>query len=494
MHFIYKLDICMKYRINILCAVTVIIVFVAVGAQSQPGEWSEPLNISNTPYSSTYPDMEIGANEFIHVVWEDNIDQYNIFRKEIMYSYFNGNIWSEPVQLSGYDTTYSFSPRIALDSNGYPHVVWNHRAIFPDASIYYSTLTDSGWAEPYDLTQGLSTAYNPDVVIDSQDNIHVVWQNYHNGIFKIFHKIYNGNEWLPYTLICDDENSYGVPRIAVDSNDNLHLSCISLADIFYFKYNGLYWNPRENISNIDSLSSSNHCIAVDTYNNPHIVWRQELSNQMGEDIFYSHYTDIDWTIPENITNINSICYNPVLAINDQNVKSILFTVDEEEGDPYVYYIFCSENIWTTPDTTISHPSTYSTIALEDNDIIHACMPIGFIYYADIGYTNYQINTEVQLQVKFSNPEILSIQVYPNPFNQYAVFKYKLHRKSYVEIEIYNTIGEIVKQFNRGYQEEGQHSEFWSGTDNSGVEVISGIYFLRLIANDNSITKKIVIIR
>lgn len=206
-------------------------------------------------------------------------------------------------------------------------MVWNHRAIFPDADIYYTTLTDSGWLEPVNLSDHPSTSYKPDIAIDGQDNIHVVWSDHYYGWFKIFHRIFDGEEWLPFEVVCWDEWSDGSPHLEIDSEDKLHLATGSsvpgnYTDICYFKYNGYSWSSRVNVSNIVSLSSNKPVITIDTYDNPHIAWRQKLDIQI-YDIYYSYYNGYDWTESENITNLGLWADHPSLAISSQNIKWML---------------------------------------------------------------------------------------------------------------------------------------------------------------------------
>jgi parallel beta-helix repeat protein len=73
-----------------------------------------------------------------------------------------------------------------------------------------------------------------------------------------------------------------------------------------------------------------------------------------------------------------------------------------------------------------------------------------------------------------------IQNYPNPFNPVTIIKYNLPVKSQVDLVVYNTLGENVKQLVNSEKEAGQHSvEF------NAVGIPSGIYFYRLQAGSPS---------
>ena len=484
----------MKCLINIfaLLLATVFVIFTA--ARSQPGEWSEPVNVSNTPYSSFYPDIAIGPDGKIHIVWEDNIDRHNIYRMEILYSCLNGIVWSEPVQLSGSDTTYASDPRVAVDSEGYPHVVWTHRAIFPDADIYYTTLTDSGWLEPVNLTSEWSTSKNPDIVIDSQDNLHVVWAKYHYGIYKIFHLINNGIEWLTANIICEDEYSEYFPDLVIDYFDDIHLACVSLNnEIVYFNYTNDSWSEKVNVSNIDSLNSSRPSIAVDMDNSPHIAWHQDLGMD-NEEIFFAYKTGMNWSDSYNLTNLSISCGDPQLIITRQETKFLLFSARDEPGDSYIHYMYCMDSTWTYPDTIFSdYTGTHSSMAVDDEENVYACMPIGFIYYCDIGYTYYSFESLVK-ENQTDKIKDFEFNTYPNPFNTSLTIRLDRISEKNNTLSIYNMLGEIVFYKNNIPTLGGKLKYTWYGKSNTGIPVVSGIYLVRLTHQFGISSSKVVLIK
>ena len=76
------------------------------------------------------------------------------------------------------------------------------------------------------------------------------------------------------------------------------------------------------------------------------------------------------------------------------------------------------------------------------------------------------------------------QNYPNPFNPATVIKYALPKASVVKIQIYNILGQKVRNLVDEPQEPGYKTIHWDGRDNSGKEVGSGIYFYRIVARTN----------
>jgi PKD repeat protein len=86
------------------------------------------------------------------------------------------------------------------------------------------------------------------------------------------------------------------------------------------------------------------------------------------------------------------------------------------------------------------------------------------------------------------------QNYPNPFNLSTNLSFYLPVESEVEFSIYNLLGEKVKTLVKGVLEAGSHTVTWNGTNESGAEVASGVYFYRLSSGTNAITKKMSLLK
>jgi len=83
---------------------------------------------------------------------------------------------------------------------------------------------------------------------------------------------------------------------------------------------------------------------------------------------------------------------------------------------------------------------------------------------------------------------------PNPFNSSTAISYVLFEESRVEITIYNSLGQKVRSYDRGYEGVGEHSVIWDGTDRYGNRVSSGVYFYRLESSFGDKKKKMLLVK
>ncbi len=86
------------------------------------------------------------------------------------------------------------------------------------------------------------------------------------------------------------------------------------------------------------------------------------------------------------------------------------------------------------------------------------------------------------------------QNYPNPFNPSTTVEYSLPKASSVKMTVYNMAGEQVAVLVDGFQQAGLHKVTWSGTDDFGRPLNSGVYLYKLQADHMSVSKKMIMMK
>lgn len=103
-------------------------------------------------------------------------------------------------------------------------------------------------------------------------------------------------------------------------------------------------------------------------------------------------------------------------------------------------------------------------------------------------------TSVNWTAKELPQEFKLDQNYPNPFNMETTIEYQLPHSCYVELTIFNLLGQQVKALIAQPRNAGYFKVAWNGTDNSGNNVNSGIYVVTLHAGDFVQGMKIIVLK
>lgn len=282
---------------------------------------------------SSRPGITIDNNDKIHVVWSDNSDGVWGYDWEIFYvSYTEVTDWSNATVISdGYNDIYwnddgSWYPAIASDNNGKIHVVWEDLTDgiwgTDNEIMHTSYSTSTGWSNATLISDGHNNIYwnimgsrDPDIAIDSSNDLHVVWEDNTDGVWGT-------DEEIMYTSY-KSASGWSVPVVISDG------------------FNDIYWNNGE------SITAS---IAIDPNDIIHVVWEDDTVGVWGggdntdEEIMYVNYTDVaGWSrvtvISDGLNNTywnDHPSRNPSIIADTNNVHAVwqdhtngVWGIDEE---------------------------------------------------------------------------------------------------------------------------------------------------------------------
>ncbi len=86
------------------------------------------------------------------------------------------------------------------------------------------------------------------------------------------------------------------------------------------------------------------------------------------------------------------------------------------------------------------------------------------------------------------------QNFPNPFNSTTVIKYELTKASYVNLTIYNILGQKVRTLVDQQLDQGYYQVLWKGQNDENIPVGSGVYIYRLEGIDFVESRKLVLLK
>jgi hypothetical protein len=84
---------------------------------------------------------------------------------------------------------------------------------------------------------------------------------------------------------------------------------------------------------------------------------------------------------------------------------------------------------------------------------------------------------------------------PNPFNPTTTIDFQVKHTGHVTLKIYNVAGQLVRTLVDEQVSAGKiHTAQWKGVNDAGQSVSSGVYFYKLVTNDFTMTKKMVLLK
>jgi len=202
---------------------------------------------------SVAPDVAVDRFGYVHVVWRDG---YCDSDNELHYLKMDGDgviLVPDTTVTDGLCAPwYCGEYRVAVDSDGNAHIVYEDYAGTSADEIFYtmvngtdgSTLIDDTMITPDDGCRSLK----PEIAVDSEDKVHVVWQDKRDGSLEIFYTKLDpslddqdGSAALDAVIsVVDDtrltevggQNSKA-PDIAIDANDGVHITFYDDRDFGY---------------------------------------------------------------------------------------------------------------------------------------------------------------------------------------------------------------------------------------------------------------------
>lgn len=84
--------------------------------------------------------------------------------------------------------------------------------------------------------------------------------------------------------------------------------------------------------------------------------------------------------------------------------------------------------------------------------------------------------------------------YPNPFNPTTTIEFTLQKAGDIRLDIYNVMGQKVRELVSETLTAGSHSVVWDGRDSNGVAVSSGVYISRLKMGEQVQTKQMMLVK
>lgn len=188
--------------------------------------WLTPLNISQTPGASRDPQLAIGPDDTIHVVFADTPS--DSASRDIYYTYSKdgGKTWAKDRSLENVSSTPSDSsePSLAVSQDGIVHVAWKEEDPTSEAwhQVYYSQRLQNAWSNGKDVSNKHRYSYHPVVACGSAGKVYITWldRSDREGASDIWCLTVNGNAFADQPVHITNTGSIATAaEMTTDGND-----------------------------------------------------------------------------------------------------------------------------------------------------------------------------------------------------------------------------------------------------------------------------------
>ena len=215
-----------------------------------------------------------------------------------------------------------------------------------------------------------------------------------------------------------------------------------------------------------------------------IYWRVRANNATGSSGYSSKYSfSTILQTPTTLAASSSASKNNLTWI-DNSTNETGFEIERKNGDANSSNAFSSvatvaADIKTYSDQNVTAGSTYTYQVRAVNSNSES----NYSNTATVSTTtavekNEQIPTEFKLD-----------QNYPNPFNPTTVISYSIPENCFVQLKIYDLLGNVITTLVSENQNTGIYKITFDGSN-----LTSGIYFYQLITPQYTNTKKLMLVK
>jgi hypothetical protein len=306
--------------------------------------WTAATRLTWNSGNSVCPAIVVGSSGKVHVVWcDDTPGNYDIYYKK---STDGGTTWL-PSQRLTWSSGDSYNPDICVDPNGWVHVVYHDNTSGNNEIYYLKNYEGHGggtnWLASKRLTWNLGDSSFPVVAADSFGQIHLVWNDDKSGNLEIYYKssIDGGSNWMTTRRLTWTSGASLRPSIAITPPYLIHVAWHDGTpgnyEIYYLKSvdGGLNWSANRRLT-WTSGDSLLPRLAADQSGRIHLVWQDDTPGN--KEIYYKRSTDggINWETGQNLTLTSGTSSRPAIAAGPS--ESVYVVWDEALGANWeIYY-------------------------------------------------------------------------------------------------------------------------------------------------------------
>jgi hypothetical protein len=466
--------------------------------------------------SSLFPSLNVDNVGNVHAVWtlrrQDSLLQTT---DSISYAIYDSlfRAVKAPQKISEQWYSVMYNPCIAIGNNAVL-IIWERQIIYDIFTSYIfgqlMTLDGQPIYRNFMINEPMSKRLRifPNVANLNDSTFFVVWSGWGSqtpGFYGVYGRMIADKPQPMSDIIYisdDTTETNNFPASVASNSKSNHFVVTWLKNPFSVGSQVLYRQyTKDGIPTSDPLKVNERedfsqmwgpDVVMDGTGNFSIVWSAEVDSVWGIYIRRFNSAGMPQGISEQISHIKVVRNSNVYISMDDEQRYVIAWEGRQEGLSRIYAQRFSQNhttlgenfkISSSPDTT----SHFNHCIVFRNGKIYTAWP-AWHAVPDIWANIIDFNNPPP----FVHNDINTFSLYqnfPNPFNMKTLIRYDLPVNAYVEITVYDLLGQRVKTLTKGLKPPGSNVVLFEAEGLS-----SGLYFYRMKANEFNKVKKMIILK
>jgi len=474
---------------------------------SYPDGWSDDILLTpEDPKSRIKPDIDVDEYNNVWAVWDTAT--WVSGTAEVLYSKRDSlGACLIPETVVSNNPSFSTNVKVAVDGSNNVQFIWRdetpqgigvwHAKLGNDGSVLVAShIAVSG--------AGGGGTNRPEMVLNKYNEINIIWDESPSGYHQMNYTKLDtlGNPIIERIRVSIENINALWPGIGIDSFANTHMAYRCDSDTPHrLAYTKLDRNGNILIDNKFLGFGYLPVIIADHSQNIHMVY----GDPAGPGISIK-YLKLDQNanvlVGPKTLSIYEDNFIPHMAMDSLQYLHVVWDAESSGVFPIMYTKLDTLGNFIIPPMQVVYPpytvrgGGMPRIAIDRSNKLHLVWVddrLNPLVSTDIYYKRGENEPGIEETAQLKTTPLPKITVSPNPFNNSVTIRFFLEqstsaRTKNMELKIYDVSGKLVKEFNL------KSSMIWSGCDNSGKQLPSGVYFLKFRIGDYSATEKLLLIR
>lgn len=506
--------------------------------------WSSDFNISEGEVNDTYTGLNgqrfavVDDSNNLYVSFWDNRNKvgsdnnFEIYFRKFIYNFGSPSItrvtnMPNPSKYGALAThNWGADDAATAADSGRIYIAWQDARLYSiptvgepkSYNVYFRTYMSRGGVgfgpeiqvSPYD---SINAANSPVVVTGDSARVFVIYQRANNGNTELYYAIYHSLTGVmdAEQPLTNDPNFSGLASAASTRNGVVHVvwtdnRILTRNQIWWKRFvPGIGWSADSQIV-VSSGSATTPSLASTRSGRLHLVWRDNRDGN--NEIYYKEYTPAGgWDLVDTRLTINSASQiQPQVDADPMDNVYVVWTDSRvSASDPDIWYMERKTGVWGA-ETALVYSATDPTNSVQQfPGITHDGIAELYVTWTDerlpasLGKNKdayYKVGTGFVTAVESSPSPTLArlLKNYPNPFNPRTKIHFTLKRDAQALLRVYDVRGRLIRTLVDSYVAAGSRIVEWDGTDDRGISLASGTYFLRLSAGGDYESRTVTLLK